>query len=994
MPSRDAPLEVVFRILGPIEIVIGGEHVEVPAGRQQIILGALLLDANRVVSRDSLIDAVWGERPPSTARSQVQICVSALRQLFKNRGVPSPIVTRARGYLVEVPDDGLDVNTFGRLVREADDAARAGRLAESVDLLTEGLGLWRGPVLGGDVGATLHSRVVRLDEERLRALENRIDLELRLGRSHRLVGEVSGLVEEYPLRERLRGLLMLALYRSGRSAEALEVYRVGRETIIAELGLEPGDELKQLHVAILTEDDTIAVEPEKPPTAEAPPPINGPHQLPADIADFAGRETLVAAAEAVLAEPGQHVRVLMIAGKPGIGKTTLAVHVAHRVHARHFPAGQLYCNVAGMRDSAVTTTAVLARFLRALGVPGASIPDNMDERAEMYRSLLDGRRMLVVLDDVTSESQIAPLLPGSESCAVIVTSRTRLGGISGAKLLDVDVLRPEQALRLLGTVIGADRVEREPAAARALVSMVGGLPLALRIVAARLAARPHWSLASMLGRLTDERHRLDELAYGDMVVRASLSLTYDGLDPYAARLFRLLALTNLESVPPWMGAALLDDDVTRSTEALDLLVDTQMVEVAGIDGNGRPRYGFHDIIRVFAREQLAQNEQPATRSDALRRVLGGWLALLDKAHSAIYGGDYTVVRGSAPRWQPPAGVFEDPLRWLEDERVNLCLAVGEAADADLDELSWELAVRLVTLFEAHSYFDEWQQTHERALAAVRRAGNRRGEAALLCSLGSLHLSRQRLAAARTVLAPAFVLFSELGDDRGLAITQRNLALLDYAEGDVARSVGEYQAALAAFRRADDPIGQAHVLSQVARIELDDGDYTSAVDHLNEALAICREVGGLRVEAQVLYRFGEAMFRQRRYEQARLVMDVVLDMVRRHGDEVGESHALHTLGLVHGKVGDPEQSATLLRAAIEIRERISDQAGAAQVALDLAVLLGEQGDLGQAVELAEQATKTFAARRLPVWEAEARRVFESLADGGTVRVDAVQIDDGH
>ena len=984
-PSRgDADVE--FRILGPIEVLIRQKSVSMSPGRQQGILGALLLDANRVVSTDHLIDAVW-EHPPNTARSQVQICVSALRHLFRSRGLDSPIITHSRGYLIEVADERLDVTLFDSLVGAAEETERAGDLAKAADLLKQALDLWRGPVLGGDVGPALRGNAMRLDEERLRVMENRVDLELRLGRHHQLIGGLRRLVEENPWRERLRALLMRALQQSGRSAEALDVYRSGREITVAELGLEPGEDLKRVQLAVLAGVEPSDPEPEPSTEVEARP-LTGPHQLPADILDFAGREALIRQAEAVLVpkdegRPDRAVRVLVISGKAGVGKTTLAVHVAHRLHAEHFEDGQLYCNFAGMWGSPAEPSTVLARFLRALGVPGSGIPDDLDERAELYRSLLDGRRMLVVMDDVTAESQVAPLLPGSASCAVIVTSRVRLTGISGARLIDVDVLRSDQAVRLLANVIGADRVDNEPNAALALVGLVGGLPLALRIVAARLAARPHWSLASMLGRLADERHRLDELAYGDMVVRASLSLTYDGLEPKPARLFRLLGLVTAEHLSAWVGAALLDDGLRAATGALELLVDAQMLDVVGMDLTVNPRYAFHDIIRVFAREQLAEREAPQARAAALHRVLGGWLGFVDQAHREIYGGDFTVLRGTAARWWPPDGrdavALDDALHWLDAERPNACSAVGQAADAGLHELSWELAVRLVTLFEAHSYFDEWQETHERALDAVRAAGNTRGEAALLCSLGSLHLSRHRPTLARSMLPSASRLFSELGDDHGLAMTRRNLGLLAYHDGQWRRALEDYHLAVAGFRRVGDLVGEAHVLAQIARIELDRGDHDAAIGHLNNALALCRDVGGGRVEAQVLHGLGEAMLRQRRYNQARDVMGRVLDVVRRNGDTVGESYALHTLGLISGRTGDRQESERLLRAAIDLRETVRDQAGAARVALDLAVLLEEQGENTRAVALVEQALATFADRNMPAWEAEARQVFATLTD---------------
>jgi DNA-binding SARP family transcriptional activator/tetratricopeptide (TPR) repeat protein len=990
-------VNVGFRTLGPIEIVTGAGPVGIPPGRQTVILGALLLEANRVVSIDHLIDAVWDERPPPTARSQVQICVSALRQLFTRLGVECPIVTTAPGYRLDVLAGQLDMQVFGQGVAEAERVARDGRLAEAVDLLRRALALWRGPALGGETSPLLRSKAVRLDEERFSALETCFDLELRLGRHRQLVGELGGLVTEYPLRERLRGLYMLALYRSGRSPDALEVYRAGRRLLVEELGLEPGEELRRLEAAILAEDEGLQLASRPAPVAVAAAPVVTPQQLPADIVDFTGRTALVAEAEAVLANRAadgsadgwvdRAVPVVLIAGKAGIGKTALAVHVAHRLQ-RGFPDGQLFCNLAGTQREPVAASDVLARFLRAFGVPGTRIPDTVDERADMYRSLLADKRVLVVLDDVATESQVTPLLPGSGSCAVIATSRARLAGVPGGRLLDVGVLGPEQALAMLRSVVGEPRVAREPAAADALVRVVGGLPLALRIVAARLAARPHWSLASMLGRLADERRRLDELAHGDMMVRASLSLTYDGLQPAAARLFRLLSVFAADSVPVWVAAGLLDGDPVESASLVELLVDTQLLDVAGLDLNGEPRYAFHDIIRLFAGEQLARTEDAASRQQALVRVLGGWLSLAEAAHRRLYGGNYLIVRGAAPRWQPPADVHavvvDDPLRWLDAERPNLCAAVGLAADAGLPEQAWELAVYLVTLFQVFSYFDDWQATHDRALEAVRRAEDRRGEAALLCSLGSMYVGRRRVAAAQSVLHPALTLFKAIGDGYGVAMTQRNLALLYDSEGEMDAAAAALRQAADGFRHAGDLVGQAHVLNQIARIELANGETAAAVDRLRGALEICRDVESPRVEAQVLFRLGEAMRQQRQYEEAELIMSTVLEMVRRTRDTVGESHALHALGVIAAKLGRSAEAEQSLRAAIAIRDQAMDQAGAAWVHLDLARLFADRGHTTEAVELVERAVKIFDERRIQVWQETARDLLDSLTGGaGTV-----------
>jgi DNA-binding SARP family transcriptional activator len=547
--------EPVYRLLGPLEVGRGGTNAVIRPGRQEIVLCVLLLNANRVVGIDRLIDAVWDTDPPATARTQVQICVSALRRNLGRIGLPTSIVTKSPGYLMRVADDELDTQVFAARVAGADDAVRAGDPATAADLLASALALWRGPALAGLDSPALQGIAVQLDERRLSATETRVDLELRLGRHRQLVDELGELVDAHPLRERLRGFLMLALYRSGRQADALDVYRTGRALLIDQLGLEPGDELRALEATILAGGPDL-VPADRGPARVSP----ASSQLPTDVGDITGRDDLVMAIEQALrARDRPGTRVVVLAGKPGVGKSALALHVAHRLRT-DFPDGQLYRDLGGVRSTPASPLEALGRFLRAVGVPGEAVPEDLDERAELYRQVLATRRMLVVLDDVADESQIRPLLPGTGDSVVLVTSRARLAGLPGTHRFEVDVLDAEQALALLANVLGKDRIAAEPAAAHALFRLVGGLPLAMRIVAARLAARPHWSLAWMLERLSDERRRLDELAHGDLMVRASLAMTYDGLDPQARRLLRLLSMFDGASFPGWFAAALLDID--------------------------------------------------------------------------------------------------------------------------------------------------------------------------------------------------------------------------------------------------------------------------------------------------------------------------------------------------------------------------------------------------------------------------------------------------
>ena len=445
----------------------------------------------------------------------------------------------------------------------------------------------------------------------------------------------------------------------------------------------------------------------------------------------------------------------------------------------------------------------------------------------------------------------------------------------------------------------------------------------------------------MLERLSDERRRLDELAHGEMMVRASLALTYDGLEPDARRLLGRLGVLDGLSFPNWVAAALLDADYLDAADLLEVLVDAQMVEVAAMDISGSPRYKLHGLIRLFAREQLERHEPPADRDAAIGRVAGGWLALADAAHRRIYGGDYTVLHGDAPRWQPPASYTErvlvDPLAWLESEHANLCSTVSLAAGADLAGACWDLAVSLVTLFETRCYFDDWERTHRVALAAAGKGGDRRGQAAVRCSLGSLHLSRGQEAAAEAELEPALREFEELDDRHGTALALRNLALLDHIRGTKDRALERYTAALAGFRAVGDLVGQAHVLGQSAQLELDRGELGPAGAHLADALAICQEVGSRRVEVQIRFKLSELMLRDGRAVQAQEVLSDLLSVVREWGDIVGESRILRRLGQVTVRLGQADEGEQLLTEALVACEQTMDRAGADAIRDDLAQL---------------------------------------------------------
>ncbi|WP_211240850.1 AfsR/SARP family transcriptional regulator [Hamadaea tsunoensis] len=941
----------VFRVLGALDITADADLAPLPPGRHQIVLSALLIEANRVVRIDQLIDAIWYDDPPATARTQVQICVSGLRQHLAPLGDDVAIVTRAPGYLLRVPRELVDAHLFTDLVGEADGLARTGHRSAAADRIGGALDLWRGAALTGTSSRVLQARAAQLDEKRLNAVEALADLELQLDRHHHVIDSHGALVDEHPLRERLRGQLMLALYRAGRQADALRVYRDGRELLVEQLGLEPGEELRKLERAILAGDPALRPEAPAPVAAPRPapspvdePPAEIPDLRPPDLPDFTAREDLAAAVAEALARPGA---VTILTGKPGVGKTSLAVYAAHHAGPRSFPDGHLYADLGGTRTEAVTAIDVLDGFLRALGVPGEAIPDGLEARVHAYRRLVKGRDLLVVLDDAADDAQVAALLPHAAAGAALVTTRTRLTAQPRATVIEVEVMTADQSLRLLSAVIGDERVAAEPAAADALIRLVGGLPLALRVVAARLAARPHWSLAWMRERLADERRRLDELAHGSLMVRASLALSYDGLEPGARRLLRLLSGVDAVTFPIWVGAALLELDLFGAADLLEVLVDVQLLEIAAPDLNGSPRYKFHEIIRLFAREQLELNESAQSRAEEFARVGDGWLALAREAHRRIYGGDYTTVIGRIPALCPPptytAQVLTDPLRWLEAERANLCAVVAQAARTGAHELAWSLALALVALFETRCYYEDWERTHALALEAVRAAGDRRGDAALLCSIGSLHLSRSRFDEAEAAITPALAGFLELGDVAGIALARRNLGLLHQLRREDEAALGQYRQALAGFEQTGDPIGQAHILSQQAQIALRGDAYEEAAGLLHRALGLSQGVGNRRVEVQVRYRLSGLMLSQGRHADAEDLLNGLLELVRATGDVVGQGRILHRLGVLSAELGRIPEARRLLREALALQQQVYDRRGVGEIRAALAKLAVDLGE---------------------------------------------------
>jgi len=1015
-------MHVEYRVFGPLEVLIDGRHLDLGGHRQQIVLASLVLEAGRAVPVGRLMIAVYGDRPPTSARAQVQICVSGLRRLLAAPGRPQSIITRNQSYILDPAGCDIDLLTYERLLGKAREAAGAGRRDDAVTSYREALKLWRGgAALEGLDSALLRSVADRFAERRLTVNDDCIELELDLGRHRDVIAELTGLIAAHPLRERLRGQLMVALYRSGRQAEALDAYRMARQTLIDELGLEPCEWLQSLERSILTSDpalsaaggslatviaapadpepaDPSAVQPVPvaspapagpvllPPTEDdLPAPIStAPCMLPTDIADFTGRKKQVGDIQRHLAlaaeNPGQlAVPVIAIVGKPGIGKTTLGVHVSRRLMPQ-YPDGQLFADLHGWASRLVSPMQILERFLRTLGVPGGSIPDGLEERAEMYRGLLSDRRVLVVLDNVGNEAQVLPLLPGSPRTAVIVTSRSRLGGLPGAIHIDIDVFDPQQSIELLSRIAGNGRVQAETKAAENLAELCGQLPLALRIAGARLSARPHWTVEQLAGRLENESRRLDELKHGAIGIRVSISMTYDNISADARRLFRLLAVMDWLVFSGWVSAALLDVPLDDAQDLLDDLADAQLVEITGTESGMHSQYRFHDLIRVFARERLAAEEPVADRNAALERVLGALLFLAEEAHRQLHGNENLQVHSQAERWKLPrhtaVQLIREPMNWFERERQSLVAAVRQAAKIGAVELCWDLAVTAVTVFESRVYLNDWRDTHQVALTAVRQAGDRHGQAVILYSIGSLAIVEKRFADARRSLDEAAELFHAVDDAQGSALVSRNIAYLERMDGNLVEAARRYERALVVLRNGGDLAAAAYVLHNMAQVELERGDTDSAKDLLPQALELSRRAGSRRIEAQVLHRLGDAHLQADEPEEAAAAFGEALAAVRDLGDPIGEAYALHGIAVAHLRGGDYTEAGTALHRAQSLASSTGERLVEARIAFSLGELALACGKPAQAVVHLHRALGLFRAIQTPVFEA---RVLEVLTE---------------
>jgi tetratricopeptide (TPR) repeat protein len=660
-------------------------------------------------------------------------------------------------------------------------------------------------------------------------------------------------------------------------------------------------------------------------------------QLPPDIGDFTGRKEQAGKLVELMTMSGKRqstaVPIVAISGKAGVGKTALALHVAHDV-ALKFPDGQMYANLRGAEPDVLDPAEVLAGFLRELGVEGADIPERTDDRARMYRAKLAGRRSLIVLDNAADESQVRPLLPGSPGCVVLVTSRSRLSTLAGSHTIPLDVMPADDATGLLATIIGPDRAGAESAAVAEIIALCGYLPLAIRIAGARLHSRPQWQIGWFAGRLRDESRRLDLLRVGDLEVRASFALSYQSRDPVQQRAFRMTGLAP-SNFPAWNLAAILSTDTEHAEQMLEELVDAQLIEVIGVDATGLIRYGHHDLLRDFARECLSADEPAAVRQQAITDLAATYLEAAKAAARRLQpGGLDDRANGGRPF---AASIAEDdPQDWFRAERANLVAVVQSAHAAQLWDVTWQLAKAISVFFSWRADWLPWEQTHCLALEATRRAGDDRAEAEVQCSLGLLYRELGKYDAAVAAFARASEIFLRLADARSLATAQRNLGDTYRYQGLLTQALESFGAALDVFHAEHDQRSIAAALNGMADALRGLSQWNDALVRFGRSIVIYRSLGDRLEEARSNVRLA-MIYRDRHLnDQAEPLITEALEVFHSLGDRRWEARALRHLGVVHRQQDKTQSAVELFGQCLDIFEEISDRRG-------IAVTLRNRGD---------------------------------------------------
>jgi DNA-binding SARP family transcriptional activator/tetratricopeptide (TPR) repeat protein len=1005
-------LGVRFTVLGTVEALDGDRPVSRLTPRHRAVLGYLLVNARRPVSADRIIEAVWGIDQPDTARAQVHAALTAIRRALRGTDAADSIQTTDAGYRIRpASPGGLDLDDFTELTAAAGRRAAADPGGAVADLRAA-LALWSGEALADVQGDYVLDARARLEDRRLAAVERMAELEIGRGRHDEVLDELAGQVAAHPLRERLVGQLVLARYRAGRQADALAAARAYRTVLAEQQGLDPGRAFTELEQGVLRGDPlagggppkgkqpqtpevlsvsrvpTVPAEPEHPaPQDTGPAEAAGPSKpvrwnfLPYDIPDFAGRTAELehlAPAPAALGEPIG--RVVTIDGMAGIGKTALAVRAAHRL-ADRFPDGQLFIDLhahtAG--HAPVTVGAALEVLLRQIGVPADRVPASTADRSALWRVRLAERRVVAVLDNAVDANQVRPLLPGSSSSVLIVTSRRRLVDLDGARALSMDLLPPADAVALFGSIVG-ERADAEPLAVLDVLQLCGFLPLAVRIAAARLHHRPRWTVAYLAGRLRDERRRLTELSTADRGVAAAFALSYRQLTGEQRAMFRLLGLDPGRDIAPEAAAALAGTDRFEAEDLLEELLDAHM-----LTQQEPGRYGFHDLLREHALATAEAEVEAGDQRAARRRLRTYYLSTARAAVDVLF--PYSVgLRpriadegdGVSPSLADPVPEFDEPEAavWLAAERANLLAVALHAVDDAPDYTSLAAAIMRPYL-DGDSHHDEAVALHTAALRASHGCGDRHAEVHARTNLGWSLWRQGHYEPAERHSAAALELAREVGDRYEQARAANTLGNVALRRRDPEGACDFFEQALALARETGNRVGEAHVLGNLAEALEHAGRGEDAPGHLGAALALHRELGNRRGEALVLDKLGLLHRKRGEYDLAEARHRESADLYREIGNRSDEATARNGGAESALAAGDPQRAVTEHQAALTLARETGNRPQEARAHDGLARAHRARGDLTAARRAAQDALGCYTALAVP--EADDIRAFLAALD---------------
>jgi DNA-binding SARP family transcriptional activator len=923
--------ELTFSLLGPVRARLGAAELDTGTPQQRATLAVLLLRRGRLVPVEEISYAVWGETTPKTARAAIRTYIHRLRRALGTTD-QAAITQRDGGYLLHAEETAVDSDRFHGHVLKAEALRGEGQADEAAAQLQRALALWQGTPLSGLSGPYAETQRNRLEQTRMAALEELCALEIALGRDDAAIGRLRSAVPLDPLRERLYELLMLALYRSGQQAEALRTYEQVRRLLGRELGVDPGPGLRETHQRILRGDPALLAPEAK---TEANPTAK-PAQLPTDLPAFAGRADELAAALA------RRPAVSLIHGMAGVGKTTFAVRWAHQV-AEQFPDGRLYLNLRGFQhgQSPIQPAEALHTMLHALGTAAEDIPNEPDARAAMYRSVLSGRRCLILLDNAKDSAQVIPLLPGNPRCLVLVTSRTRLDGVvaaTGAHTVGLNVLTASDADLLLRQRLGTARIDSEPEAVQDIIERCGRLPLALAITAARAAYQPHFTLADIAAELARAQGSLDAFNSGDSGadVRAVISWSYAALSAGSARLFRLLSLHVGTSFTIAAAASIVDRPARATLGLLRELTAAHLVtELAP------GRYAWHDLIRAFA------TENQGDAREALRRLLDHYRATAFAAARLL-----STNHNLPPMPVSAPGVVEEELadyaragEWFTLEYDALLSTIASAAERGFPAHAWQLAWALRHFQDRQGHWQDLDDVHRAGLDAARSAADRLGTAYAHCGIARARTLISDHRAAEAHVRSAITLFREIGCVLGEAYAHRQYSWILELTENVEAALEEAAAALALFRRADWAPGVAAGLNAVGWYHIMLGNSEAAVTHCLEALAVFEDLDEQYGRAETLNSLGTAYAALGDHARAIAYFRLAVEAYRARGMTTDAAGNLFLLANICHRAGRTAEAEAARHDALVLRESLDPQE---RTSLQTFVTLMQQAGLDAAV----------------------------------------------